>query len=196
MSSRELTGEALHEQERLRHRATCGVGPTGMVVCILLGFVFVLFLAVRRRQDKQVRMGRLGNLTGLNQSCGEEEEEVEGTMAGRKDGEMSREGAAGGAVDVRSPGAQIGNGNVRGNTLRVGRVDSAVRSLNVSPGVLRSPVPRRGNMPSQGRGGRATRRFGPNGDNARAFCTQCPPPSSHSMNSFSPDSSQGSSRPG
>ena len=118
-----------------------------MVVCILLGFVFVLFLAVRRRQDKQVRMGRLGNLTGLNQSCGEEEEEVEGTMAGRKDGEMSREGAAGGAVDVWSPGAQIENGNVRGNTLRVGRVDSAVRSLNVSPGVLRSPVPRRGNMP-------------------------------------------------
>ena len=74
---------------------------------------------MRRRQDKQVRKVWLGNLTGLNQSCGEEEEEVDGTMAGRKDGEMSREGAAGGAVDVRSPGAQIGNGNVRGNTLRV-----------------------------------------------------------------------------
>ena len=64
-------------------------------------------------------MVRLGNLTGLKQTREEEEEDTE---AGRRGGEVRGQGAAGGALDVGSPGAEVGDGNVRGNTLRV-RVD-------------------------------------------------------------------------
>ena len=67
-------------------------------------------------------MVRLGNLTGLNQRREEEEEEKEeeNMEAGKRDGSVRGQGAAGGAVDVGSTGAKVGNGKVRGNTLRVG----------------------------------------------------------------------------
>ena len=46
-------------------------------------------------------MVRLGNLTGLNQRREEAEEEEEEIMeAGRRDGSVRGQGAAGGAVDV------------------------------------------------------------------------------------------------
>ena len=77
-------------------------------------------------------MVRLGNLTGLNQRREEEEEEEkeeENMEAGKRDGSVRGQGAAGGAVDVGSTGAKVGNGKVRGNTLRVGGMDSTARSV-------------------------------------------------------------------
>ena len=56
-------------------------------------------------------MVRLGNFTGLNQRREEENAaEEEDTEAWRRDGGVRRKGAAGGAVDVGSPGAEVGTG--------------------------------------------------------------------------------------
>ena len=121
-----------------------------------------MLLAVRRRQNHLIRIVRLGNLTSFSQSREEEEEEEEETAAGRRDGEVRGQGAAGG---------EVGNGNVRGNTLRVGGVDCTVRRVDFSPGVRTLPVGRGGHMLSRGRGARALRGFGPNWGNAHAYST-------------------------